>query len=261
MSLPLCIASKVLNIDIYLFEPNALIGRSNKFLLKYSKKIICNHTEVIGLPKEYKNKIFLIQPLLRKKIYQIEKNKKFKLDEPIKIIILGGSQGAKFFDDKIIDVFVQLSKFYKISLYQQVFDKKKENEIKKIYETNKIEYNLFTFNETLYEKLNLFDLAITRAGASAISELAYFNIPFIAVPFPFAKDRHQLYNAKYYEKNNCCWIVEQEKFEVQKFVEFLNNLIKDESDFLEKKQNLNKISYQNSWNVINQKLMSLINEN
>ena len=39
MSLPLCIASKLANIDIYLFEPNMVLGRLNNIFLKFSKKI------------------------------------------------------------------------------------------------------------------------------------------------------------------------------------------------------------------------------
>ena len=39
MSLPLCLSAKILKIKIYLFEPNIVIGRSNKFFLKFSEKI------------------------------------------------------------------------------------------------------------------------------------------------------------------------------------------------------------------------------
>jgi UDP-N-acetylglucosamine--N-acetylmuramyl-(pentapeptide) pyrophosphoryl-undecaprenol N-acetylglucosamine transferase len=38
MSLPLCIAAKILNIKIYLLEPNMVIGRANKFFLNFVKK-------------------------------------------------------------------------------------------------------------------------------------------------------------------------------------------------------------------------------
>ena len=40
MSLPLCFAAKILGIKIYLIEPNMVIGRANKFFLKFSKIII-----------------------------------------------------------------------------------------------------------------------------------------------------------------------------------------------------------------------------
>ena len=40
MSLPLCIASSLLNIKIYIFEPNSVLGRANKLTLAFAKKII-----------------------------------------------------------------------------------------------------------------------------------------------------------------------------------------------------------------------------
>ena len=59
MSLPLCIAARILNIKIYLLEPNMVIGRANKFFLKFCKKIICYAENIIGFPKKYKNKLKL----------------------------------------------------------------------------------------------------------------------------------------------------------------------------------------------------------
>ena len=41
MSLPLCLAAKILNIKIFLIEPNMVLGRANKFFLNFSKKLIC----------------------------------------------------------------------------------------------------------------------------------------------------------------------------------------------------------------------------
>jgi len=79
MSLPLCIAAWILNIKIYLLEPNMVIGRANKFFLKFCKKIICYSENIISFPKKYKNKLNIINPLIRKKYY----NKKSK-----KIIII-----------------------------------------------------------------------------------------------------------------------------------------------------------------------------
>ena len=57
MSLPVVLAAKIFNKKIFLFEPNSLIGRSNKFLLKFSKKILCYDKNLIGLYKKYFNKI------------------------------------------------------------------------------------------------------------------------------------------------------------------------------------------------------------
>lgn len=261
MSLPLCIASKLLNIDIFLFEPNMFIGRANKLILRFSKKIICYNNEILGLDKKYINKIFISSPLLRKEVYNNSKNLKNKIDKIFKIIILGGSQGAELFDNKIKYVIINLSKIFKIQVCQQVSNKKKISELNKFYTDNNVSFELFVYDKKLYNKINFFDLAITRSGASAISELSYFNVPFIAIPFPYAKDNHQLHNAKYYYKKNACWIVDQNDFEIKNMTYFLEKLITNQNDYLIKKKNLSNISYKNSWDNVNQKLMELINEN
>ena len=73
MSLPLCTMSKFLKIKIILFEPNMVLGRSNKFILKYAKKIICYHDNLINYPKIYENKILITDTLLRKEVYDLDK--------------------------------------------------------------------------------------------------------------------------------------------------------------------------------------------
>ena len=57
MSLPLCIASKILNIKIFLFEPNMVLGRANKLFLKFSEKIFCYSDQIKNFPNKLKNKI------------------------------------------------------------------------------------------------------------------------------------------------------------------------------------------------------------
>ena len=74
MSLPLCIAAKILKIKIILFEPNSVIGRANRIMLKISHKIICYDSDLKLLPIKYNNKIYLIERILRKEIYLCKKN-------------------------------------------------------------------------------------------------------------------------------------------------------------------------------------------
>ena len=85
MSLPICIAGKILNCKIFLFEPNMVIGRSNLFFLKYCYKIFCYTDQINNFPKKYNEKLELIYPLLRKEIYNQTKSSKFKLNKKINI--------------------------------------------------------------------------------------------------------------------------------------------------------------------------------
>ena len=263
MSLPFCFASKLLNIKILIFEPNSVIGRANKLTLSFANKIICYDLNLKGISKKYLNKIYLVKPLLRKEIYKYQKNNKTKtrIIDKKKILIIGGSQGAKFFDEFITNTIIKLSKTHKIQVLQQVIDSNSRENIKTLYQNNFIEHELFDFDDKLLIKAVNYDLAITRSGASTISELGYLNIPFVAIPFPYAKDNHQYFNAKFYEKNKCCWLIMQNHIDDNILIDLLNKIFEDQNEYFSKKKNLIKLTQENTWEKNKSKLIELINEN
>ena len=261
MSLPLCLASNLLNIKIYIFEPNSVLGRSNKLILNFAKKIICYDKNLKGISKKLSNKIYLVKPLLRKEIYKYKKNENTKISEKKKILIIGGSQGAKFFDEFITKIIIKLSKIEKIQVLQQVINVNKGKNIKELYQKNHIEHELFHFDDKVLLKALNYDLAITRSGASAISELGYLNIPFVAIPYPYAKDNHQYYNAEFYEKNKSCWLIMQKDLEENNFTDFIIKIFKDQNEYFVKKNNLSQLTKENTWEKNKFKLIELLNEN
>ena len=261
MSLPLCIASNLLKIKIFIFEPNSVLGKSNKLISGFAKKIICYDYNLRGVSKKLLDKIYLVKPLLRKEIYDYRKNQKTSLEEQKKILIIGGSQGAKFFDDFISKIIIKFSKIQNIRIIQQIIDNKSRIKLENLYKIHQIDHELFDFDDKLLTKAFDYDLAITRSGASAISELCYLNIPFVAIPFPYAKDNHQYYNAELYEKNQCCWLIMQKDINEKIFTDLLTKIFKDKNEYFKKKKNLALISKENTWAINKSKLIDLINEN
>ena len=260
MSMPFCIIAKFLSIKIYLFEPNKVLGRSNKLILGFSKKIICNYENIINFPSKFNSKIFLVKPILKKEIFLLNKNKKTPNDS-LNILVLGGSQGANFFDQFVENLILNLSKKFKITVYQQVNNPNILDKLKKKYLDNNIKSNIFTFDNDILKSMNKCNIAITRCGASTIAELVYFNIPFIGIPFPFAKDNHQFYNAKFYEENDCCWLYKQKDISLNKMLDLFNRIIENPNLYLKKYENLSKFSYEYNWNNVNKKLIDLLDEN
>ena len=261
MSLPLCLASNLLNIKIYIFEPNSVLGRANKLILNFAKKIICYEKNLKGISKKLSNKIYLVKPLLRKEIYKYNKNENTKIAEKKKILIIGGSQGAKFFDEFITKIIIKLSKIEKVQVLQQVINVNKRENIKELYQKNHIEHELFHFDDKVLLKALNYDLAITRSGASVISELGYLNIPFVAIPYPYAKDNHQYYNAEFYEKNKSCWLIMQKDLDENNFTDFIIKIFKDQNEYFVKKNNLIQLTKENTWEKNKFKLIELLNEN
>ena len=104
-------------------------------------------------------------------------------------------------------------------------------------------------------------MCITRAGASTLSELTYLNIPYLAIPYPLAKDDHQFQNALFYKNKNCCWILKQDDLNDDVLENNLINIIQNKADYLSKKMSMRNFSGKNTWNNTNQKLINVINEN
>ena len=258
MSLPLCLAAKILKIKILLLEPNMIIGRANKFFLNFCEKIICYDSNIINFPKKYINKLIVIAPLLRKKYYV--RNNNLKTDKIFTLIVIGGSQGAQIFDEILHESLKKISKTLPLKVIHQT-NKGNINFLKNFYLKNQIENTVFNFNQNLNVLLNQADLCITRAGASSLAEIASLNIPFIAIPLPTSKDNHQFQNAKYYKDKDCCWILDQTNFDQLKFEDLLVDILKNRDDFIIKKKNLENLNYQNSWNNVNQNLLKILNEN
>ena len=63
---------------------------------------------IIKFPNKYKNKIVISNPLIRNKYYK--KNSKENIDKVFTLMIVGGSQGAKIFDEIIHESIVKISK-------------------------------------------------------------------------------------------------------------------------------------------------------
>ena len=183
-------------------------------------------------------------------------------EDTFKILIMGGSQASLFFSKHLKSEIIQLSKKYKIEITQQLASGFDIDSYKKEYDKNNIKNNLFFFEENFLCKKNDFDIAITRAGASSLAELAHLNIPFISIPFPYATDNHQFLNAKRYYDRNCCWILEEKNFNSGDIYEIINQIMVNKSEYSEKKNNLMKLSKNNeTWENLNRKLIKYLNDN
>ena len=235
-----------------------VLGRSNKFFIKSCEKIFCYSGKIRNFPNKYIDKICVIPALLRKNFYDIKKAD--VVDKNINLLIIGGSQGAKIFDTLIKSSIIKLSKRYSLKIYQQTNSVNFEG-LKNFYKDRNIDYELFDFNKDISNLMSKSNICITRAGASTLAELVFLNLPFVAIPLPTSKDNHQFENAFFYNEIGCNWILNQNEISDEALANKLFNIIDNKVEFLVKKINMKNFSYQNTWNNINQKIISVINEN
>ena len=238
MSLPLCMASKFLCIKIFLFEPNMVLGRLNKFFINSCSKIFCYSDKIKNFPNKSKNKISLIPALLRAEFYSAKIS--MNIDREVNLLIIGGSQGAKLFNTVIRYPIIELSKKFKLKIFHQT-GLGNYNDLKNFYLKNKIENELFDFKEDVSSFMSKSNICITRAGASTLAELTFMNVPHIAIPLPTAKDNHQLENALYYKQIDCNWVLNQNEINSTNLTSILFNIIDNKEEYLDKKKKYEKL--------------------
>ena len=242
-SFSICFAAFILSIPIILYENNLVIGKVNKFLLPFAKKIAVSTEDIKGVKN--KNKLIHSGYLLRKEIFNITDNDSGFEKKDLSILIIGGSQSAKIFSDSLPSI---LEKCYKNGIRFRIFQqclKEQENKIEEVYKKLNFNFKLFSFSENPFEYYKNIDIAISRSGASSIAELINLRIPFITVPLPSSADNHQFENAHYFEKKGYCFLIE-EKFIHNKLFELLKELNQIKNKLLLFKKNMGKHSDKDS---------------
>ena len=199
-SFPICIAGSILRIRFVIYESNLLIGKSNRYLLPFTKKIFVSYKEVEGISKKYKTKVIEIGNLIREEILNSSSGGEKTEINNLKILVLGGSQGAKVFADELPQIFKKCKESkLSIEIFQQCQTNQNES-LSQFYKNNNIAYQIFNFTDKIINYYRKSDLVITRSGASVLGELINVKIPFISIPLPSSADNHQFKNAEFYHK-------------------------------------------------------------
>ena len=90
----------------------------------------------------------------------------------------------------------------------------------KKYESNKIDYELFSFTFDILQYYNSSNLVITRAGSSALAEILNCRIPIISIPLPSSSENHQFLNAQFFIKKGYGYMIEEKTLKMSYLICF-----------------------------------------
>jgi len=259
-SFSVCVAAAILRIKFIIYENNLTIGKANKYLLPFSKKILVSYKEIEGVPIKYNNKIFEIGNIIRREIidFKNENTQNNRFDE-IKILVLGGSQGAKVFAETLPQIFEKLKNYeIPIKVYQQCQNIQNE-QLSKFYKKANIDYEIFNFTNKISDYYSKANLVITRSGASALGELINIKIPFISIPLPTSAENHQFKNAVYYKNKGFGYLIEEKDVNEQLYG-LIKSIFNDKSLIKNILASQSQYSDKNIFKNINTHIEKIINE-
>lgn len=205
------VAAKLAGVPIVLHEQNAVAGLTNKWLAKIATRVLqafptaFADAEVVGNP--VRADLFAL-PTPQQRFSQREGE--------LRILVVGGSQGAKVLNLLMPKVAAQLTKDVVI---RHQAGKGNSEAIKALYPQN-INVNVSDFIDDMAAAYAWADVVICRSGALTVCEIAAAGVPAIFVPFQH-KDQQQYLNARYLADAGAAEIIQQAELTPERVVEFL----------------------------------------
>lgn len=147
--------------------------------------------------------------------------------EGLTLLILGGSQGARSLNQFILSHLDRLLKEIPEIQFIHLSGPHFLEELRAAYKKSGAGFYLASFDPDIGRLYRAADVAMSRAGASTISELSYFGIPTFFVPYPFACDDHQKRNADFLYSKGGAVVVSDEDIETDAFFETMKEVLRD----------------------------------
>ncbi len=222
VSFPLLFASFLAGLPIYLCEQNVVLGSVNRIFCAFAKKVF------LSFPNGEDRKMVFVGNPLRKELVKLAKRKSFcKDDGRFSVLVIGGSQGSRKINEVFTSMLASFPEISKnISIVHQTGSMDYER-VKEFYKKLNVCAKVYPFVKDMGRLYLNAEVALARAGATTISELALFGIPSILVPYPFAKDNHQVKNASFLEKLGGCIKIDEKDFNPASLHETLAKLLLD----------------------------------
>jgi len=150
---------------------------------------------------------------------------------PLQVLVLGGSQGAQFINQLMVDVSRILAPRQLITVWHQTGDKYFQ-ETEQKYQEAKISGRISPFIVDMAAAYAWADIVICRSGALTVAELCAVGVGSCLIPYPYAVDDHQTKNAHYLSDANAAVLFPQSELTIEKLVDLLCQLAGDRPQLL-----------------------------
>lgn len=226
-SLPVMIAAKQARIPSAVHEQNSVPGRVNRFLSRRVARVAASFPFARFAPENPEKIVFTGLPV-RAEVMAL-RDMPFVapgLNDPINILIFGGSQGARALSEVVPRALARLPVDIKTRLHVTQQARVEDlDEVKGIYREANIKAEVETFYTDLPRRMAAAHLVVARSGASTLGELTVIGRPSILVPYPFAMDDHQTANADVLEKAGAAWVFKQNALDPEKLSSILDDIL------------------------------------
>lgn len=233
---PAVMTAFLMGIPTAIQEQNAFPGLTNRLLGKVVKRVFLAYSEA-GKYFNAKKVRVLGNPIRTAEFLEVsrsasERNMGIQPDR-LNLLVFGGSQSARRINQCLLDVLAKiLREFSNLQIimmtglkdYESMQAKVKELDIQS---NHRARIFLTPYFYKIADAYSVSDLILARAGAISLAEITCFGIPALLVPYPFATNNHQEFNARVLEKENAAQVLLEKDLTPETLWNHLTVLLKD----------------------------------
>jgi UDP-N-acetylglucosamine--N-acetylmuramyl-(pentapeptide) pyrophosphoryl-undecaprenol N-acetylglucosamine transferase len=212
ISAPPVLAGKRAGARTFIHESNSIPGRANRWLARWvegafvyfptaAQQLRARRVEVTGMP---------VRPQFLKPLAAPEARQTLglKAGSPV-LLVMGGSQGASKINELFLEALPQLRQSAPDLQFIHLAGPRDAESVRAAYHEEKATALVRAFSSEMPVALAAADVAVSRAGASSLAELAARRLPAVLIPYPTAADNHQYFNARAFAQCGAARMLEQ----------------------------------------------------
>ena len=179
--------------------------------------------------------------------------------EKFRILVTGGSQGARRLNGVLLETFFSFSSAEKEKFaVTHITGRADFDWVTGSYEKSGVAFQTFPFHKRMGELYGQADMAVTRAGAGTLFELALFGLPAVVIPYPHA-GAHQAANAKYFESRGAVLYREEADLAPAWLAGQIRTLVQNPNQRKKLSENISELACPNAAEQIVKLALELVN--
>jgi UDP-N-acetylglucosamine--N-acetylmuramyl-(pentapeptide) pyrophosphoryl-undecaprenol N-acetylglucosamine transferase len=225
-SVPAALAAALSRVPLLVHEQNAVFGRANRLTAHFARAVALSFEPTSDVPAHPGQRRLLTGNPTRPEFARIAAVP--AASGRFRILVLGGSQGARVFSDVVPAALALLpaKRRQQLDLAQQCRPEDLER-VRAAYMALGLTPELATFFTDAPARMAAADLLVTRSGASTVAELLALGRPSILVPYLHAADDHQTANARALAEAGAAVLVPQQAFTPERLSVELEGLMRE----------------------------------
>jgi UDP-N-acetylglucosamine--N-acetylmuramyl-(pentapeptide) pyrophosphoryl-undecaprenol N-acetylglucosamine transferase len=229
-SAPPVFAGKLLGAATFFHESNAIPGRANRWLAHVVDEAFVGFASATS--HLFMQRITTTGTPVRPQFQPMDAasaRMALALDpqRPV-LLVMGGSQGASGINDLVLGALPLLARQRPDLQFLHLTGPNDVEKVKAAYNSQKLSAVVQPFLTEMELAFGAATVAISRAGASSLAELAAMRLAAILIPYPTAADNHQFVNASYFADSGAARVLQQRAATPEILALFVNELLVDE---------------------------------